>query len=97
MKINLKVRLKNPNFIFQVILSTFGPVLLYYGLTGADLTTWGSLLELIKDAISNPFVLATMAGGLYNALIDPTTKGLGDSNRALHYTEPKNDDFKGGF
>ena len=39
MKLNLKVRFKNPMFIAQLILFTFIPVLAYARLTVQDLTT----------------------------------------------------------
>lgn len=88
--INLKVRFKNPTFIAQLLLSVFVPVLGYYGLTAQDFTTWQSVFEILKNAISNPYVFGTMVVGLWNALNDPTTKGLiSDSERAKTYTKPQ--------
>lgn len=87
--INFKVRLKNPTFLIQLFLTLFVPVLSYYGLTAQDLTTWGTLIELIKDAFSNPYVLGTVAIGLWNAINDPTTKSFSDSEQAMQYKEPK--------
>ena len=88
MKINLKVRFKNPVFIAQFILAIFTPILAYAGLTAQDLTTWKALFDLIVDAISNPYVLSLVAVSVWNALNDPTTKGIGDSTNALLYNEP---------
>ena len=45
MKLNLKVRFKNPVFIAQLVLSIFTPVLAYAGLTVQDLTTWKALID----------------------------------------------------
>lgn len=39
MKLNLKVRFRNPVFIAQLVLSIFTPILAYAGLTVQDLTT----------------------------------------------------------
>ena len=55
---NLKVRVKNPVFWVQIVLSILTPVLAYAGLTAQDLTTWSKVGELIVGAISNPYVLS---------------------------------------
>lgn len=90
MKINLKVRFKNPVFIAQFILAIFTPILAYAGLTAQDLTTWKALFDLIVDAISNPYVLSLVAVSVWNALNDPTTEGiLKDSDVAMKYEVPK--------
>lgn len=88
MKINLKVRFKNPMFYVQIILSVLTPILAYSGLTATDLTTWAKLSDLLYKAISNPYVLSLVFVSVYNALIDPTTRGFGDSERALNYNTP---------
>lgn len=88
--VNLKVRFKNPVFIVQLLLSIFVPVLGYYGLTAQDFTTWESIFEVVFKAIQNPYVVGTMVVGLWNALNDPTTKGLiADSERAKTYKKPQ--------
>lgn len=92
MKINWKVRGKNPMFIAQIILAIGVPLLAYFGLMAQDLTTWGSVFTLIKDGLSNPYVLGTIAISLYNALTDPTVAGVGDSKQALKYHKPKKED-----
>lgn len=88
-KINLKVRFRNPVFIAQLVLSIFTPVLAYAGLTVQDLTTWKALVDLLISAISNPYVLGLVVISVWNAVNDPTTAGIGDSDNALTYTEPK--------
>ena len=52
---NWKVRLRNPVFWVQIVVSAFAAVLAYAGLTAADLTTWesagytfGALTDLIS-------------------------------------------------
>lgn len=94
MKINWKVRFRNPLFIAQMVLAVGAPLLAYYGLTAQDFTTWGSLFGIIWDALSNPYVLAMVFISVYNALPDPTVKGFGDSKQALHYDEPREKGMK---
>lgn len=89
MKLNLKVRFKNPVFIVQVILAVLAPVLAYAGLTVQDITSWKALGGIIINAASNPYVLGLAVVSLWNALNDPTTVGISDSYNALSYTKPK--------
>lgn len=87
--INWKVRIKNPVFWFNVLIAVCVPVLAYYGLTVEDMTSWEKVGEVIVAAFQNPFVIGTMAVGLWNAINDPTTAGVTDSRRAMYYEEPK--------
>lgn len=88
-KINLKVRFKNPVFIAQLVLAILTPILAYAGLTAQDLTTWGALGKLLVDAVSNPYVLSLVVVSVWNAVNDPTTHGVADSEAALTYKLPK--------
>ena len=54
MKINWKVRVKNPWFWVQIAIAALVAMLAYAGLTGADITTWSKLGKLIID-IGNLF------------------------------------------
>lgn len=85
---NLKVRFKNPVFIVQFALSILTPIIGYAGLTLIDLTSWAILGGVLLQAVSNPYVLGLIAVSVWNALNDPTTTGVGDSVRALSYSEP---------
>lgn len=89
MKINWKVRFKNRVFLAQILLAFFVPILAYYGLTAQDLTTWKSLFDLIVDALSNPYVVFTVGVSIFNAVNDPTTQKLSDSEKALKYKKPE--------
>ena len=84
MKINWKVRFKNPLFIAQLGMSILVPILAYVGLTVQDLTTWKALGDLLLVAFSNPYVLGLVAISVYNAVLDPTTRGLNDSLNVLN-------------
>lgn len=88
MKLNLKIRVKNPAFWVQIALAVAAPVLAYFGLTGADMTSWAVVGQTVLQAIANPYVCVLVAASVYNALQDPTTPGVGDSERALRYTAP---------
>lgn len=91
MKINWKVRFnkKNIMFIAQVALAVIMPILMYFGLEAKDITSWKVVGQLILEAIKNPYVVVMTLANLFNAVTDPTTKGIGDSKAALTYTEPK--------
>ena len=86
---NIKVRVKNPVFWVQIFLSILTPILAYAGLTTQDLTTWAKLGEVLIMALSNPYVLGLVALSVWNALNDPTTKGITDSKRAMEYEKPQ--------
>lgn len=86
---NWKVRFKNPLFIAQMILAVLTPILAYAGLTVKDLTTWEALGDLLMGALSNPYVLGLVVVSVFNAVTDPTTSGVKDSEQALTYTKPK--------
>lgn len=91
MKINWQVRIKNPTFWIGLIGAIGAPILAYLGLTAADLTTWESVGGVARTAIANPYLLGIVAFSVLSFLgvvVDPTTKGLGDSSRALSYDEP---------
>lgn len=89
--LNWKVRFNKKNILFitQVIVSVVIPVLTYFGLQACDLTTWSKVWETFMQAISNPYVVVMAIVSLFNAVTDPTTKGISDSTSALSYTQPK--------
>lgn len=89
--INWKVRLKNPVFLAQTLMAVVLPVMAYGGLTVADLTTWGAVLDMIKTAMLNPYVLGLVMTSLWQTVNDPTTAGVCDSALAMTYTEPAGD------
>ena len=94
MKINWKVRFKNPYFYVALILAIVAPVGTYFGINAEDLTSWPMVWDVTKQAILNPYVVVTVVVSVATFLIDPTTRGISDSNRAMRYDEPKKDDGK---
>ena len=91
MGINWKIRLKNPVFYVQLILSVIMPVLAYMGLTLQDLTTWSAVWNVLVQAVSNPYVLGMVIVSVYNAVIDLTTTGITDSRKAMEYFKPNSE------
>ncbi len=87
MKINWKVRFKNPYFwigLFGVIMATIGA-------KPEDFTSWALVLEEIKNVLGNPFLLFSVILAVIGVVTDPTTKGICDSSQALGYSEPRDD------
>ena len=89
MKINWKVRLKNPVFWANLAAAVVLPILAYLGLNWQDMTTWGALGSALLEAVKNPVIVVSVLVSVWNLLVDPTTKGVSDSTQALAYTEPK--------
>lgn len=89
MKINWKVRLRNPVFWVQVAVAIILPILAHLGLEWEDMTTWAALGGVLVDAVKNPVIVVAVIVSVWNAVIDPTTAGVGDSSQALTYEEPK--------
>ncbi|WP_034757819.1 phage holin [Rossellomorea vietnamensis] len=87
--INWKIRFLNKTFLLQVLGALFLPLLAYQGLAMEDLTTWSSVGELFLNAFTNPYLLAITAWSIFNAVTDPTVKGIGDSLQAKGYKVPK--------
>ena len=87
MKINWKVRFKNKVWLTMFISLIIGFVFnmlklfdVYPVVTENTVTTIAAqLLEFL---------------GLIGVLVDPTTAGVGDSNRAMTYDEPWNDEVE---
>ena len=91
MRINWKVRAKNPVFWVNIALSIVTPILAYLGISWESVTTWYALYDIFVQAVSNPVIIVAVIISVYNALIDPTTKGLSDSEQAMTYTTPKSE------
>ena len=87
MKINLLVRLKNKTFWLSLI-----PALLLVAQTIASLFgyNWDFVVlnQQIAAIINAVFAVLSILG----IVVDPTTAGIGDSQRALSYTEPNKDE-----
>ena len=85
MKLNLKVRLKNPWFYIGIVCVIITAV----GVDPTTLTSWAALWQTIVDFVSNPFLIGTTFVSVLSVFIDPTTKGIWDSEQAMTYNKPK--------
>lgn len=88
MKINWKVRFRNPLFWAELAAAIVLPVVTCLGLRWEDMTTWAALGGVLLEAVKNPVILVSVAVSLWNAINDPTTQGLSDSDRAMAYETP---------
>lgn len=82
--INWTVRIKNKNFwlaIIPAVLLLAQAVAAVFGVT-LDLSAFGERLLAVVNAA---FVVLAILG----VVTDPTTRGVGDSEQALGYREPK--------
>ena len=86
MKLNWKVRIGNLNFWMAIIPAVLLLAQLVLDLFGVqmDFGDLGNKLKAIANAV---FAVLTILG----VVTDPTTAGVGDSQRALGYTEPWDD------
>ena len=88
MKMNIKVRMKNPWFW----VSLGGIILTAMGVSADMFTSWGAVIDQAKALISNPFMLVSVALAVLGVFVDPTTAGVSDSKQALGYEKPKKDE-----
>ena len=89
MKINWKVRLKNPMFWIGIASAFVLTLLAQLGMEFSDITSWQSFFDALLQALKNPVVVVAVLTATYNAVVDPTTAGMSDSTQALEYTKPK--------
>lgn len=80
--INLKVRFRNKAF-----LATFTSTVLAF--IYQMLAMFNIVPPVAQDQVSEILGLAFTMLGALGILIDPTTKGIKDSERAMTYAEPK--------
>lgn len=88
MKINWSIRWKNPVWWAELTLALIAPVLAHAGMAWEEVTTWAALGSLLLNALKNPVVVVAVVVAAFNAVTDPTTPGIADSDRAMEYTEP---------
>ena len=89
MKINWRVRLKNPVFWAQAAAAVLSPILVGLGLQWEDMTSWAALGGALYRAVLNAVIGVSILVSVWTAVTDPTTAGLGDSGQALTYEDPK--------
>lgn len=81
MKINWKVRLKNPTFWITVIPAII--TVIY-----AVLALFDVVPNVAEETLVNGFMALMSVLATLGIVVDPTTKGISDSDRAMNYNEP---------
>lgn len=90
MRINWKVRVYNPQFWIAIGVVLFTNLFAKAGVSFEDITSWSKLGGLILDALKNPYAFINLAAIVYVAVIDFTTKGVGDSDLVMNRLRNKN-------
>jgi phi LC3 family holin len=81
MKINWKVRFKNKVWLSMFLSLIVGFV--YNILAAFD------IFPVVTEPVINKIIGEVLTFlGLIGVLVDPTTQGIGDSNRAMQYDQP---------
>ncbi len=81
MKINWKVRIKQPAFwiaTIPVVITFVYSVLAFAGVTPS----------ITEDIAQNLFIAIVALLAQFGIIVDPTTKGVSDSDRAMTYDKP---------
>ena len=81
MKINWKVRIKNPVFWLTAVPAVLTMVYTILGL-------FGIVPTLSEDTLINALTAIISVLSALGVLVDPTTKGVQDSERAMNYDGP---------
>lgn len=87
MKLNWKVRVKNPYFWLGLV----AVILAAVGVSPESLTSWPILYVQIRALLSNPFAVGCVIVAVLGYINDPTTSGLSDSRQAMGYETPRKD------
>lgn len=82
MKINWKLRLKNKTVLLALITCIITFIYQVLGILGVT-------SSISQDVIMQYATLLLNILVALGVIVDPTTKGIGDSERALGYTEPR--------
>lgn len=85
--INWKVRIKNKNFWLAIIPAVILLIQAIGAVFGFTLD-FGDLSQKLIAVVNAVFVVLAILG----IVTDPTTSGIADSNRAMGYTVPYEDD-----
>ena len=81
MKINWKVRLKNPTFWITVVPAI---VTVVY----AVLALFDVIPNVAEETVVKGFMALMSILATFGIVVDPTTKGVNDSDRAMNYDKP---------
>lgn len=74
----IKKRLTNPIFYVNTLIGIAAVIGGYFGITGAELTTWQALLDTVQNAISNPYVVFMVVAYIYGVFVNSDSPGVTD-------------------
>lgn len=83
--INWKLRLMNKTTLVALAVAVIAFVYQVLGILGV-------VAPIAQDSVTQIVMLLINALYALGIVVDPTTKGIGDSTRALGYEEPKKDE-----
>ena len=86
MKLKLNIPVRFRNVWFWVGLGA--TILASMGVEPSMFTSWPLVWEAIVNLVSNPFQLGCVVIAIIGVFVDPTTKGIGDSDLAMTYKKP---------
>lgn len=84
LKINIPVRFRNWAFW----LGLGATILTAMNVSPEMFTSWDLIWVEFINLVSNPFRLCCVIVAIIGVFVDPTTKGIGDSSRAMTYSSP---------
>ena len=84
MKLNVKIRLKNPWFWIGIV----STILAAMGVDPEMFTSWQTVGSALVGLVSNPFQLGCVILAVLGVFIDPTTSGVTDSTQVMKYVRP---------
>lgn len=87
--INLKVRLRNPQFIVRLIASIVLPALAFVGFSIEDLTSWNLVGEALLELLKSPIAIGIILLNIANIFPDPTKSGIADSQLVINRESPR--------
>lgn len=87
--INLKVRLRNPQFIVRLIASIVLPALAFVGFSIEDLTSWNLVGEALLELLKSPIAIGIILLNIANIFPDPTKSGIADSQLVINRQSPR--------
>lgn len=86
-KINWKLRLKNPHVLIPIFITLFST---FITASGFDINSikMTDLPHIILHGLNMPSVWIAILSSIYGIINDPTTQGFKDSENALKYKKP---------
>lgn len=89
--INWKVRATNPTYWVSIFISVATIIGVNFGVKGEDITSWGTLFEIIGSTFANPYLLFMIVVAIITNTISYTDKGVRDTGFVKTLERPRDD------